>query len=100
MPSAASPGEVISVRLEDLWAACTDTGGGPPKPLDTVHVSAQLVSDPEDPVVQGEADVEDDASAVVKLRIPADAHGTLIINAEGTPVGRVQIHSPVGSDPN
>jgi len=77
LPETVSAGETLTIEAEDLWV-CPDTCGGSPEPM--IHVTVEAMGvDSGKVVATTTVPVNDDATANVALRIPANIDGSLVI---------------------
>jgi len=91
IPSSAHPGQTIKVPLENLISDCYDQGEGLANPVaDTVTVTL-FDGATQETVATATAPVDADARAVVKLTVPTDASGSLVIVYDGVTMGAVTI---------
>jgi len=91
LPETVSPGETLTVEVEDLWI-CPDKCGATPVPMSNVAIEAATASTG-DVVATATAPVDKQATANVSLTIPNDAEGSLTIRTSETeiPLGTVDV---------
>lgn len=89
LPKTAVAGTTLTVHVSHLLATCPDTGGGSPQPSRTVTVDAAWAADPERAVASGSADVSDQATADVELRLPSGTSGVLLVRVAHQTLGQV-----------
>ena len=93
MPATAVAGEPLDLLINNLLKTCNDTGGGANVPMDTVTVEIIVSDHPDDVIAETTAPVNQDATAMVQLTIPADAQGSLVvrISPDNTVLGTVTV---------
>ena len=77
LPETVSPGEILTIKVEDLWI-CPDNCGAAPVPFSDVTIDA-VAAGTGTVVATATASVNDKATAEVSLTIPDDADGSLVI---------------------
>jgi len=86
---SASAGDTVTVRVDNLYEGCADTGQGSNRHADDVTIS--LADADGEEVASANAPVAADATATVVLDIPATASGTYEVTADGTVVGTLSV---------
>lgn len=89
--STVAHGGTITVQLENVFSACSDTGGATSAAPGEVELDLVAVDTAEKVLATGVADVGSDGTAVVELAVPADATGTASIEYDGASLGIVSI---------
>jgi hypothetical protein len=77
--------------MENLYSDCFDLGEGLPNPVADSVTLTLMDGATQTTVAPATAPVDADASAVVKLKIPADASRALVVVYNGWTMGAVTI---------
>ena len=77
LPETVSPGETLTIEVEDLWM-CPDKCGATPVPMGDVTIEA-VRAGTSDVVTAATAPVDKQATAEISLTIPNDVEGSLTI---------------------